>query len=199
MSGDFERARERCARGEELLHDLGASVLEARTSDFWSRIELMAGDPAAAEAKLRADYDALTTMNERFFLPNIAALLAKALFELDRLDEAEELVSVAAELSDAEDVEAQALLQTVQARLLAARGRAAEARLVARAAVVLTGQTDAPVLRADALVDVADVLGETPEERTAALDEARSLYEQKQHLVGLARVDAELAKPPALV
>jgi class 3 adenylate cyclase/tetratricopeptide (TPR) repeat protein len=199
MSGDFERARERCARGEELLHDLGASVLEARTSDFWSRIELMAGDPAAAEAKLRADYDALTTMNERFFLPNIAALLAKALFELDRLDEAEELVSVAAELSDAEDVEAQALLQTVQARLLAARGRAAEARLVARAAVVLTGHTDAPVLRADALVDVADVLGETPEERTAALDEARSLYEQKQHLVGLARVDAELAKPPALV
>ena len=199
MSGDFERARERCARGAELLTDLGATVLAARTSDFSSRIELMAGDPQAAEAKLRADYDALTGMDERYFLPNIAALLSKTLFELDRLDEAEELVNVAAALSDAEDVEAQALLQTVQARLLAARGRADEARTVARAAVALTEQTDAPVLRADALVDVSAVLAETPEERTATLDEARSLYEQKQHLVGLARVDAELAKPPALV
>ena len=123
MSGDFDRARELCARGAELLADLGATVLAARTSDFSSRIELMAGDPQAAEAKLRADYDALTALDERYFLPNIAALLAKTLFELDRLEEAEEFVNVAAGLSDAEDVEAQALLQSVQARLLAAWGR----------------------------------------------------------------------------
>ena len=92
----------------------------------------MAGDLQAAEAKLRADYDALTAMDERYFRPNIAALLAKTLYELDRLDEAEELAAVAAELADPEDVEAQALLQSVQARLLAARGRTDEAHALAR-------------------------------------------------------------------
>ena len=199
MSGDFVRARELSARGAELLRDLGATVLAARTSDFSSRIELMAGEPLAAEEKLRADYDALTAMDERYFLPNIAALLAKTLYELERLDEAEELVGVADELSDPEDVEAQALLQTVQARLLAARGRIDEAQERARTAIELTGHTDSPVLRADALFDVSSVFGDSGAERRSALEEARSLYEQKQHLVGLARVAAELAKPAALV
>jgi class 3 adenylate cyclase/tetratricopeptide (TPR) repeat protein len=199
MSGDFERARELSARGAELLRDLGATVLAARTSDFSSRIELMAEEPGAAEERLRIDYDALTAMDERYFLPNIAALLAKTLFELDRLDEAEELVAVAGGLTDPEDVEAQALLQSVQARLLAARGHPEEAKARARAAVELAGHTDAPVLRADALFDVSSVFGDAGGERTAALEEARALYRQKQHLVGLARVEAELAKPPALV
>ena len=50
-----------------------------------------------------------------------------------------------------------------------------------------------PAFRADTLVDLADALEASPEERIAALEEARSLYEQKQHLLGLARVEAELA------
>ena len=45
MSGDFERARELAARAGELLRELGATVIAARTSDVSSRIELMAGDP----------------------------------------------------------------------------------------------------------------------------------------------------------
>ena len=97
MSGDFGRARELIARGDEVMRDLGSTVLASRTSDAWSRIDLMAGDLEAAEEKLRADYDALTAIDEHYVRPNIAALLAKTLYELDRLDEAEELVTVAAE------------------------------------------------------------------------------------------------------
>ena len=44
MSGDFGRARELIARGDEVMRDLGSTVLASRTSDAWSRIDLMAGD-----------------------------------------------------------------------------------------------------------------------------------------------------------
>ena len=163
--------------------------------DFSSRIELMAGEPQAAEEKLRADYDALTAMDEQYFLPNIAALLAKTLYELERLDEAEELVAVADGLSDPEDVEAQALLQTVQARLLAARGHPEEAK---------TGRGPRSSRRADRSADLARgralrrLIGASVRRRAdGSARGGRWLYAQKQHLVGLARVEAELAKAPA--
>jgi tetratricopeptide (TPR) repeat protein len=195
MSGDVDRARELAGDAGDLLRELGANVTAARTSDATARIELMAGDPEAAEAKLRADYDTLTAMRERYVLPNIAAMLAKTLVELGRLDEAGEIAGIAEGLAADDDVEAQIVLRTVRARLAASAGRADEARLLAREAVELTGQTDAPVLRADTLVEVAEALdGSAGEERLAALEEARALYRQKAHLIGMARVDAALAE-----
>jgi class 3 adenylate cyclase/tetratricopeptide (TPR) repeat protein len=192
MSGDFERAREIATQGGDLLRELGAVVIAARTSDVLSRIELMAGDAEAAEAKLRADFEVLTEMDERYVRPNIAALLAKALFELGRADEAEAYARIAAEIADEDDVEAQALLRSVRARVLAARGQAEEAHALALEVIQLVRETDSPVLRADSLLDVSEALEDSPEERIAALEEARSLYEQKRHLVGMARVEAEL-------
>ena len=196
MSGDFDRARELATQGGELLHELGAAAIAARTSDVLSRIELLAGDAEAAEAKLRADFEVLTAMDENFVRPNIAALLSKALLELGRSDEAEELARVAEEIASPDDVEAQALLRSVRARILAARGRDAEARALAAEVLELVAATDAPVLRADSLLDLAEALESAPEERAAALEEARALYEQKRHLVGIARVEAELVVAP---
>ena len=120
------------ARRGDLLRELGANVTAARTSDATARIELLAGDAEAAEAKLRADYDALTAMRERYVLPNIAAMLAKTLVELGRLDEAGEIAGIAEGLAADDDVEAQIVLRTVRARLAASAGRADEARLLAR-------------------------------------------------------------------
>jgi tetratricopeptide (TPR) repeat protein len=196
MSGDFDRARELATQGGELLHELGAAAIAARTSDVLSRIELLAGDAEAAEAKLRADFEVLTAMDENFVRPNIAALLSKALLELGRADEAEELARIAEEIASPDDVEAQALLRSVRARILAARGRDAEARALAAEVLELVAATDAPVLRADSLLDLAEALESSPEERAAALEEARALYEQKRHLVGIARVEAELVVAP---
>jgi tetratricopeptide (TPR) repeat protein len=198
MSGEFERARELADRAEDLLRDAGGTVLAARTSDASARIELMAGNPQAAESRLRADYEALHAMDERYFLPNIAALLAKTLDELGLHDEAEQLAEAAAKLASPDDVEAQALLRVVQARVLAARGRPGDAYPLAREALELIGQTDAPVLRADTLLDLADVLEASPGEGIAALEEALSLYQRKRHLVGIARVEAALAERAAL-
>ena len=51
MSGDFGRARELIARGDEVMRDLGSTVLASRTSDAWSRIDLMAGDLAGGRGE----------------------------------------------------------------------------------------------------------------------------------------------------
>ena len=110
------------------MRDLGATVLAARTSDASSRVELMAGEPEAAESKLRTDYDTLTAMDDHYFRPNIAALLAKTLYDLGRFEEAESFADVAAELASSDDIEARALVGSVRARLLASRGYPAEAR-----------------------------------------------------------------------
>jgi len=193
MSGDFDRARELATRGEDLLQELGAAAIGARTSFAWARIELIAGDPGAAEPRLRTDFDRLTEINENYVRPNIAALLAKALFELGQIDEADRLATVASEIASPDDIDAQLVLRAVQTRVLAAGGRLDDARSAAETVLELCRETDAPVLRADSLADVAGVLDATSEERIAALEEARLLYEQKGHLVGVARVDAELA------
>jgi class 3 adenylate cyclase/predicted ATPase len=193
MSGDFVQARMLTARAQDLLRDLGATVLAARTSDASARIELMAGEAEAAAAALRADFDALTAMDERYFRPNIAVLLARALVELGRYDEAEEAVATAVEIASPDDVEAQALLRAVRARLLVARGRPERAEGLAREALELIRETDSPALRADTLVDLAKAFEFSPVERAAVLEEARALYEQKRHAVGIARVDGELA------
>jgi ATP/maltotriose-dependent transcriptional regulator MalT len=195
MSGDFDRARALTGRARELLRDLGGTVLAARTSDASSRVELMAGDGEAAEAALRADYDTLSAMDERYFRPNIGALLAKTLFELGRIEDAEAVADVVDEISSPDDVEAQAQLKSVRSRILTARGQHDEGQSLAREALGLLGDTDAPVLRADTLVDVAGVFATVPAERSAALEEARALYSRKRHLIGLARVEAELAAP----
>ncbi|HEY4349481.1 MAG TPA: adenylate/guanylate cyclase domain-containing protein [Gaiellaceae bacterium] len=195
MSGDFDRARALTGRARELLRDLGGTVLAARTSDASSRVELMAGDGEAAEAALRADYDTLSAMDERYFRPNIGALLAKTLFELGRIEDAEAVADVVDEISSPDDVEAQAQLKSVRSRILTARGQYEEGQSLAREALDLLGDTDAPVLRADTLVDVAGVFAAVPAERSAVLEEARALYSRKRHLIGLARVEAELAAP----
>ncbi len=193
MSGEFERARSLTARAGELLRDLGATVLAARTSDASSRVELMGGDVQAAETALRADYEALTAMDERYFRPNIAVLLARALFELGRHEEAEEMVAIAAGIASPDDIEAQALVRYVRARLLDAGGRAEEAAALAQEALDLIRQTDSPVLRADTLADLSEAFAGSPTQRAAVLEEARSLYEQKRHLVGMARAAEALA------
>src|SRR5205085_2261595 len=59
LAGDFERARDAYRRARAVLEDLGSNVLAASLSLDSHAVELLAGDPAAAERELRRDYDAL--------------------------------------------------------------------------------------------------------------------------------------------
>jgi Flp pilus assembly protein TadD len=83
------------------------------------------------------------------------------------------------------------LVRQVRAKILARRGERAEAERLAREALAWCEPTDAVEVKANAHRDLAIVLaaGGRRDEALEALGEARSLYEQKSHTVGIAQVD----------
>jgi tetratricopeptide (TPR) repeat protein len=192
MSGDFESARELSGRGRAVLDDLGTNVLAASTVS--SEIEMLAGDPAAAEADLRRDFDALTELGETYLRSTVAGDLAQAVYVQGRHDEALDLAAVAEELASEDDVISQAFWRSVRAKVLAQRGRVDEALPLAEQAVDLIRGTDSPVTLARTLVDLAEVqsLADRFEDAHNALTEAAALLERKENVVGAQRVAERL-------
>src|SRR6266540_3912188 len=154
MQGDFDEARDLYKRARALFEELGVAVLAAATSLESSAVEMLAGDPAQAEQELRQDYETLTKMGENYFLPLLTALLARSVLAQGRHEEAAQIAGTASQLAAEDDIEPQALARSVRARVLASEGTLDEAERLAREAVELMRQTDAPVKQGDALMDL---------------------------------------------
>jgi class 3 adenylate cyclase/tetratricopeptide (TPR) repeat protein len=188
MEGDFAQARELIARAGHMRDELGANVIVPLTSLQSSRVETLAEDLPAAERDLRRDFEKLSAIGDRYLRPTVAALLARAVCQQGRYDEASELQRTAEELADDDDVETQAVLRSVRARLLAHQGDLATAERVAREAVEILQTIEAPDMHGDSLVTLAEVLAPIrPEDARAALLEARELYVLKGNLVSAER------------
>jgi class 3 adenylate cyclase/tetratricopeptide (TPR) repeat protein len=190
MHGDFVRGRELYLRARAMLDDLGPSVTAASTSIEASRVEILAGNLAAAEALLRRDHDALVALGEQYYLSTVDAILAVVLEQLDQLDEAEEMSHSAEALADADDVYSQVVWRSARARVYVRRGRAEEAETLARAAVELAARTVDLWLLADANADLGEILQAIPAraaDASAALLTAAELYERKGDLVSARR------------
>jgi ATP/maltotriose-dependent transcriptional regulator MalT len=144
---------------------------------------------------LRSGFEALTRIGERSFLSTTTAYLARAVFAQDRLDEAEDLAQLSAQLTASDDVLTQALWRGVQARILARRGRLEEAETLARQAVSIADQTDFLIYRGDALVDLAHILrdGGRAEEARVATAAGLHLHEEKGNLVTSRKIRSDLA------
>jgi class 3 adenylate cyclase/tetratricopeptide (TPR) repeat protein len=201
MQGDFTQAREHIARAGRLRDELGGNVIVPLTSLQSSRVETLAGDLQAAERDLRHDYEKLSAMGDKYLLPLVAALLAGAVCQQERFDEAAELRATAEPLADADDVETQAIWRCVQARLLARDGDLEEAERVARQAVDIMQGIESPDLHGDCLVTLAEVLAAAarPDDARAALLEAVDLYVLKGNLVSAERAKTLTNELPGLV
>jgi tetratricopeptide (TPR) repeat protein len=195
MQGDFDRARDLYRAARAMLTDLGVGVLAASTSLDSSRVELLAGDPVAAEVELRRDYDALSAMGERFLLSTVGGLLARALQQQGQYEEAEIVLEAIETIAAADDVDAQAIFRGVRSRLLAAHGQPDAAVATAREAVALREQSDSGLLRAEALADLAEALAASGDLPAAsdALRQARELTAAKGDQVSSSRLDERLA------
>jgi class 3 adenylate cyclase/Flp pilus assembly protein TadD len=194
LDGDFDRARNLYRQARSMLEDVGARVLAASTSFMLARVELLAGAPEAAEVDLRQDYERLEELGEVFIRPSIGAMLAHALLAQGRLEEAETLAVEAQSLTSGDDIEVDAICLAVRAKVLAHRGDVSEAVQLAEGAVSAIPRVEAPLMRTDALVDLAGIYvaaGKLEQARTA-LEEARDLAVLKEMAVPLARVDALL-------
>jgi tetratricopeptide (TPR) repeat protein len=121
-------------------------------------------------------------------------MLARVLlYAQGRREEAGALCTVSEESAAEEDVAAQVGWRSVRGKLLALEGRTDEAEALAAEAVRLAERTDFLTLRAEAQLDLAEVLnaGGRPDEASAATQRALELYRQKGDLVSLQTVEVQ--------
>ena len=171
MAGDFDEARRLVRTADEILSELGD--LQSAVAQQEALVEMLAGEPAAAEARLRWGYERLERMGEKALLASTAAMLAQALYAQGRYDEAARVCDVSEEAAAEDDISAQIGWRGVRAKLVAAE-RWDEAHALAVEAVRLAERTDFLTIHAEALVDLAEVLrqGGRADEADASLAEA---------------------------
>jgi tetratricopeptide (TPR) repeat protein len=198
MEGRFDEARELYQRRYDAMADAGPSLSAAGASLETSRVEMLAGEPAAAERELRRDLVLLESVDERYTRSTVAGLLGHALYALGRFDEAAKYVAVAETLAGEDDLFTQVTWRTARAKLLAHGGARETAVALAREAVAMAGTGSYIEQQAEALMDLAEVLrtigGGDPQE--APLKQALELFERKGDVVSAARVRRLLALTP---
>jgi DNA-binding SARP family transcriptional activator len=187
MQDMVEIAHLTLSRAKSLLDTLGPTMTAAVTQPA-AIVAMLVGDPVTAEMHLRLEYESLSQMGDKGTLATTVALLARAIAAQgeSRYDEATKLIAISQEVAADEDISAQIVCQGLQARILADRGRHAEAVELASSAVALVAQTDQLSPRADALLDLAQVLAASgrASEAHAAATQALDLYQRKGNLPG---------------
>ena len=158
MNGEFEKARAMVRKGRADLNDLGQGVMQAATAIDLARVELLAGDLAAAEREARADYDFLIRRGETYLLSSMAAALARLVRQQGRDDEALAFSRAAEAAAAEDDIDAQVQWRAVRAPIVARAGDVATAEDLARAALTMARAAEAPLLQADSLIDLGEVL-----------------------------------------
>jgi tetratricopeptide (TPR) repeat protein len=152
-------------------------------------IELLAGQPDAAESSYRASCEAWIRYEDWAEVASRAGELADVLYMLGKYDEAEEWVGLAREHSEPEDRDAEATWRGVEARLAARRGAFEIADQFAAEALAIAEQTDALNHRAKLLLDYAEVLrlGGRDAEAIDAVTQAIQVYERKGNIAAAAQ------------
>ncbi len=197
-AGRFADARAAYRRAQSILAASGAELDWTRCAHGAGRIELMAGDPAAAEQNLREAYEALHAMGERGDRANIVTLLAEAAYAQGHFDQALRLTEEAEALAGAGDFDAQARWRATRAKVLARRGQFDAAVRLAEEAVALVPATcDAPE-RAEFLVARAEVsrLAGALDQAEAGLRRALQFYQDRRMVPLAGRTRALLAGLP---
>ena len=191
MCGRFSEARELFLRGKEIIEDLGLPIVAAGASQERFDVEMLAGDPEAAEVELRRACEILEQLGEKGFLSTRAACLAHALCAQGRYEAAGPFIEIAVEAGSEDDSATQALWRAARAKVLTREGDVDQALRLAREAVAIVAQTDWLNTRGDALLDLAEVLdlAQRPDEAAPVIAEAIHLYEQKGNIVAAEKAE----------
>ena len=200
MLGRFDVARGLLAKATASAQELGREVLiDAHIRVAAADVELLAGEPEAAEELLRLSCGRLEQIGELGFLASTVPSLVEAVLAQGRTDEALELSDRwrPEDLTVPEDVDAQVAWRRVRAMALSRLGQLDEAERLAREAIDTAATTDFTELHASALAVLGEVLrlSGRAQESTAALEQAVTLFEAKGNLVALQRVRTLFAAP----
>ena len=174
-----------------MLDELGLILWRAHEAFPAAYVELLAGNPSAAEHELLGVDELLDA--ERWVRSLNASLLALALCRQDRWEQAGHWSTASEQLAATDSALHQGWWRATRATVLAHQGREDEVRrLVNEAAAAVRGtdwclRADIHVILAEALVGV----GQAAPAREHAR-EALRIFEQKGHVVGAANARALL-------
>jgi tetratricopeptide (TPR) repeat protein len=192
MRGDFELAERLLDEANETRRELGN--LTSMASHHEASIRMRAGQPALAEAALRASVEVLGPVGDSMLMATTNAMLAQAVYAQGRPAEAAELCLMTANAVAEDDIFTQVIWRSVHAKVLALEGCHEQAIALAREAVSLIEPTDLLSHHGDAMLDLAEVLDlcGRAEEGDGAARAALSLYDAKGNAAAAAPVRALL-------
>jgi class 3 adenylate cyclase/tetratricopeptide (TPR) repeat protein len=194
MEGRFEDAHSHLALARSTLEELGMAVWSESLRMEEGEIELMAGDPIAAERVLRPGYEALIALGDRGSFSSLAGWLALAMARQSRDKEAEDVAAEARDATSLDDFATQILWREALAEVRVHQGRLDEAENLAREAVTIARRTDSSDDQGAAFATLGSVLAAARKrpEAIAAAREALTLYMARENLVGAERTRAFL-------
>ena len=183
--GEFEGALEAMSTYRDNLHELGKEREYAVTANCVWDVCTWSGDVQHGERALREAYELLNRTGNKAVLSEVARGLAEAAVRLNSLDEAERFCELGEAVSTSEDVESEAHVALLRARIRAARGDLVVAEEGARRAIEIYSGTDFLERAAEARLTLAEILRarHEPGDEIAA-SEALALYERKGNVVG---------------
>jgi tetratricopeptide (TPR) repeat protein len=181
LAGRFGEARRLIQRDCQQLEALGQRVIESSAGMDLARVELAAGDPAAARAVLLEADAMLAESGERGHRSSMQALLAVAHEQLGEREAAVAAMELAETLSGKDDLINFVITYPVRARLALADGDHVAAERWARGAVEYAARTDHVLERAATKLELAEVLRASGKHKEAAAEarEALELFEAK--------------------
>jgi class 3 adenylate cyclase/tetratricopeptide (TPR) repeat protein len=159
------------------------------------RIERDRDNPAKAVEHYRHAMELFDQSRHRRWWRNAAAGAAHALLDMDRPDDAREVLDLIAYRSEEHDGSPGAARLEAEARYHARTGDAAQGIKLARRAVAAVADTGALYAEAHARETLAAILAANgdPAEARTEFERARSLYAEKEFLPGIDRIDAVMA------
>jgi class 3 adenylate cyclase/tetratricopeptide (TPR) repeat protein len=194
MAGDAERARDLVRSSKATYDELGFP--HTGPDEAAGIVEMLAGDPAAAERHWRSGYDLHARLGEMAYLSTFAANLAHALHAQGRDGEADEFTRISEGAAAADDVVSQFRWRSARAKVLARRREFEEAVALAREAVRIAFETDYILWGVDTRMDLAEVLRAAGrvDEAILPIQDALALYEAKGDVVSSAKARALLTE-----
>ena len=197
MLGRIDAARELAGQAAKLAEELGLTILRAiGVGRVIAEIELLAGDPAAAERETGPSCEALERAGDWGHYGSLVPCLADALLAQGLGEEIGERIERAAKGVIDDDMDARIGLTRVRAKLLAGRGELEAALRLALEARELAESTDYVLVTGRVLLDVAGVfeLAGEREEAARALEQAIEGYERKGAIAYVRNAQAALAR-----
>ena len=180
MLGRWEEAAEHASSAREVFRELGQRRWLAAAAITTGLIAWWQGDAEGAEPEVREAYELFVERGEREEAALTGQELAKIVFDLGRLDEADALIEEILGVMAPDDIEPQIESRCLRALVLASRGSPVEAERLSAQAEELVGRTDFVTLHGSVLLARARVFqiagrpGEAVAHAEGALDRFNS-------------------------